>query len=164
MWSKGETWLFPRLCTMADPPYHQGPQFKLSCPLCLISPWVTFPMDIMNDFQMFFFGNGDFPIFGHFDPLRPPMKWWPYWMRLMGTLLRAPGHSLDPTTIQKKGPVQSDVLIQSWGKIFKTDFVKNFHTCQEEGGGWRVHFYQTRKTWNLLCEVYIIFGHISCRT
>ena len=31
---------------------------------------VTFPMEIIIDFQMFF-RNGDFPIFGHFDPWRP---------------------------------------------------------------------------------------------
>ena len=37
----------------------------------------------------------------------------------------APGHSLDLTTIQKKGPVQLEVLILTWDKIFKIDFVES---------------------------------------
>ena len=51
-------------------------------------------------------------------------------------------------------------------KIFKINSVESvkFVVWVSEGGGWRVHFYQIRKTWNLLCEVYVIFGHISYRT
>ena len=39
---------FPSFCTMGEPPHHQWPQFKLSCPMCLINPWVIFPMDIIK--------------------------------------------------------------------------------------------------------------------
>ena len=60
-------------------------------------------------------------------------------MGLLGTLLWVPGHSLGPTTIQKKEPVQSEVLILSWDKIFMIDFVESvkfsFRVCKGGGGG-----------------------------
>ena len=63
------------------------------------------------------------------------MKRWPYWIGLMGTLQWAPGHSLDLTTIQKKGPVQLEVLILTWDKIFKIDFVESVKFSHESVRG-----------------------------
>ena len=56
-------------------------------------------------------------------------------MGLLETLQLAPGHSLDLTTIQKKGPVQLEVLILTWDKIFKIDFVESVKFSYESGGG-----------------------------
>ena len=63
-------WLFGPFCPFCTPPWatphHQWPKFQFSCPLNLISPWVTLLLDIINDFQIF---SWKWP-FSHF---------WPFW-------------------------------------------------------------------------------------
>ena len=62
--------LFGPFCPFCTPsmgaPHHQWPKFLLLCPLCVISPWVTLPMDFINDFFIF---SWKWPFF-HF---------WPFW-------------------------------------------------------------------------------------
>ena len=55
-----------------------------------------------------------FPFLTILTPGDPPMKEWPNWIGLWGTLLWGPGHSLDPTPAQKLRPVHSEVLVLSW--------------------------------------------------
>ena len=42
---------------------------------------------------------------------------------------------MDLTTIQKKGPVQLEVLILTWDKIFKIDFVESVKFSYESVRG-----------------------------
>ena len=67
-------WLLAHLAHFAHPmgnPYHQWPQFQLLCSLYFISPWETFPMDFINDFQTIYW-KWQFFYFWPFWSLRTP--------------------------------------------------------------------------------------------
>ena len=94
-------------------PHHQWPQFVVSCSQGPISLWMTLPMNIIDELKKW----QKWPFFPFLAILMSAdsPKWpSPYKGGLWGTLLWTLGSSLDPTTTQKKTPVESEAQLLFW--------------------------------------------------
>ena len=107
--------------------------------------------------------------YSHFWPLWPLEIFYAGMARLnesFGDTIMGPWPFLGPNHNPEKRASSMKSTDPVLGQDLQDRFcrISKIFTGVSKGGGWRVHFYQIRKAWNLLCEVYIIFGHISCRT